>query len=106
MIYNFFETAKEANVYEIKSRRLCSQKVVTGIKIDDTGNLEDLLRVVFIDEECGNLKVVNDGGELTRNIKQKKKSDFLRCLYIYTLANDAGGSISSQQASGILLSVM
>ena len=93
-------------MYEIKSRRLCSQKVVTGIKIDDTANLEDLLRVVFIDEECGNLKVLNDGGELTRNINQKKKSDFLRCLYIYTLANDAGGSTSSQQASGILLSVM
>ena len=55
-------------MHEIKSRRLRSQKAVIGIKIDDTGNLENLLRVVFIDEECGNLKVVNDGGELTRNI--------------------------------------
>ena len=28
-----------------------------------------------MDEDYGNLKVVNDSGELTRNIKQKKKSD-------------------------------
>ena len=27
-----------------------------GIDIDDIGNLEDLLRIVFIHEECGNLK--------------------------------------------------
>ena len=35
-------------------------------------NFEDYLRLVFIDEECGNLIVVNDGGELTENISQKK----------------------------------
>ena len=28
-----------------------------------------------MDEDYGNLKVVNDSEELTRNIKQKKKSD-------------------------------
>ena len=27
-----------------------------GIDIDDLGNLEDSPRLVFIDEECGNLK--------------------------------------------------
>ena len=42
--------------------------------IDGIGNLEDLPRLVFTDEECGNLMVVNDG-ELTRNINQKRKSD-------------------------------
>ena len=31
---------------------------------------------MFIDGECENLIVVNDGGELPRNIKQKKKSEF------------------------------
>ena len=31
------------------------------------GNLEDSPRFVFIDEECENLIVVNDGGEHTRN---------------------------------------
>ena len=30
---------------------------------------------MFVNEECGNLKVVNDGGELTRDINQKNKSD-------------------------------
>ena len=36
--------------------------------MDDIGNLEDLLRIVFIHEECWNLKVFVDGGELTRNV--------------------------------------
>ena len=57
-IYSFVDGSKEANLYKIKSPRLCSQKVVIGIDIDNIGDLEDLLRVVFIDEECGNLKVV------------------------------------------------
>ena len=37
-------------MHEITSRRLRSQKVVIVIDIDETENLEDLLRVVFIDE--------------------------------------------------------
>ena len=43
--------------------------------IDDTGTLEDSPRLMFSDEECGNLLVVNDSGELSANITQKKKSD-------------------------------
>ena len=38
-IYIFFGRAKEANMYEIKSRRLRSQKVVACIDTDHTGNL-------------------------------------------------------------------
>ena len=49
--------------------------------IDGIGNLEDLLRKVIIHEECGNLKVLVDGRELTRNINKKKKPD----LYMSTL---------------------
>ena len=41
-------------------------------------NLEDLLRLVIINVECGNPKVVVDGGELTRNFTQKKKPDVLQ----------------------------
>ena len=41
--------------------------------IDDIENLEGLPRIVIIHEECGNLKVFDDGGELTRNINKKKK---------------------------------
>ena len=37
-----------------------------------------LPRQVFINEECGNLKVVVDGVELTRNINKKKKPDVLQ----------------------------
>ena len=43
--------------------------------INDIENLQNLPRFVFIDKECGNLKLVNDDKELTRNINQKKKLD-------------------------------
>ena len=33
-----------------------------GINITGTGNFMDLPKLMFIDEECWNLKVVNDGG--------------------------------------------
>ena len=38
----------------------------------DIENLEDWPRLVFTDEECGNLIVINDGRELTINTSQKK----------------------------------
>ena len=52
-------------MYEIKSRRLRSLKVVVvdekldGFDTDDIGNLEDLQEVAFIDEECGNIVIRN-----------------------------------------------
>ena len=36
--------------------------------------LETKRILVFINEECGNLIVVNDGGELTENISQKRQT--------------------------------
>ena len=33
---------------------------------------------MFIDEECGSLQVVVDGGELARNNNRKKKSEPLQ----------------------------
>ena len=45
------------------------------IDIDDIGEIEDL---VFINEECGNLRVFADGGELTRNINEKEKPEILQ----------------------------
>ena len=91
VIYNFFDRAQEANIYEIKSWRLRSRKVVGTEKID-IGNLENLLRALFIDEGCGNLntvqiehwtlfidegcgnlKAVIDGGEVTSNITHQPK---------------------------------
>ena len=51
------------------------EKELNRVDIDDIGNSEDLPRFVFIDEEYRNLRVVNDGWDLTRKINQKKNSD-------------------------------
>ena len=42
--------------------------------------LEDLPRLLFINKECGNLKVGVDDGKFTRNAnkKEKEKSDVLQ----------------------------
>ena len=78
--YNFFDRAKEAKMYETKLPRMLLQKVVIVkevldlIDVDNIGNLEDLISVVFIDEKYGNLKVAIDVKELIRNINQKKNS--------------------------------
>ena len=57
-----------------------------SIDIDDIGNFEDLLRIVFIHEGCGYLKVFVGGGELTRNINEK---------IIYSVTNVLCESISA-----------
>ena len=49
------------------------EQEIDCIDTDDIENLEDSPRLEFIDEECENLIVVNDGGELTENISQKKR---------------------------------
>ena len=48
-----------------------------GIDIDDFRKFDDLLRIVLIHEECGNLKVFIDGGEHTRNINKQKNPGIL-----------------------------
>ena len=50
---------------------------------------------MFIDEECGNLIVVNDGGELTENISQKKTDVLQWLINVYLVTNVVGESISS-----------
>ena len=49
-----------------------------GIDVDGIGNLMNLPRLTFMDEECGNLKVVVDCGELTKNINREEKSGVLQ----------------------------
>ena len=46
------------------------EKELNRFDIDGIENLP-----IFINKECGNLKVVNDDEELTRNINRKKKFD-------------------------------
>ena len=63
--FKFFSWGKSH--FNWKKKHL-SNKVVTveeelyGINIDGIGNLMDLPRLMFINEECGNLKVVLDDG--------------------------------------------
>ena len=61
------------------------EEKLDGIDIDGIGNLENLPWLVFINKECGDFKVVVDGGEFPRNIN-KKKSHILqasRCPLCY-----------------------
>ena len=51
---------------------------------------------MFIDEECGILIRVSDGGELTGNTSQKKKSDILQYpIDVNSVTNVVDESISS-----------
>ena len=62
---------------KLSKKTVMFEEELDGTDIDDTGNLEDSPRLVFINEECENLIVFNDGGELTRILNQKKKLDVL-----------------------------
>ena len=72
-----------------------SEIVVNRFDIDEIDNFEGLPRFVFINEECRNLKVVNDGGELTGDINQKKKSNVSQQPVDVHSVSNAGESISS-----------
>ena len=77
-------------------KSVIDEEELDGIDIDGIGNLEDSLRLVFIDEECGNLIVVNDDEKLTRNINQKKNSDVLQYpIDVHTVTNVVREIISS-----------
>ena len=77
-------------------KNVIDEEKLDGIDIDGIGNLEDSLRLVFIDEECGNLIVVNDDEKVTRNINQKKNSDVLQYpIDVHTVTNVVREIISS-----------
>ena len=62
---------------QLSEKNVIVEEELDYIDIDYIGNLDDSPRLVFINEECGNLIVGNDGGKLTENINQKK-SDVLQ----------------------------
>ena len=75
---------KENHVF-IEEKDNPSDKVVMveeeldDIDMDGIGNLVDLPRLMLIDEQCGNLKIlVVDGRKLTRNNSRKKISEVLQ----------------------------
>ena len=77
------------------------RKAIIGVEepdcvdVDGIGNVEDLPRRVFLDEECENLKVVVDGGELTRNINKKKKPVLVQAYDDHSVTNAKGEIVSS-----------
>ena len=83
MFYFFSLVFKKKNHSFIQEGNLSKKVVIVEEELDDidineNGNLEDSPRLVLFDEECGNLIVVNNGGELTRNINQKKRPGALQ----------------------------
>ena len=92
-MYSFFDGIKEANLYEIKSWRLRSQNVFIDIDIEDVRNFEDLLRVVLIDEEFGNLKV--KGESLLETLTKRRNQTFYRPVVLHSVTNAVGEGISS-----------
>ena len=59
-IFSVFKENEVFNEEEIPSQKVVvADEEIDGIDIEDTGNLEDLPRIVLIDEECGNPKVVD-----------------------------------------------
>ena len=68
-----------------------------GIDTDDIGNLEDLLRIVFIHEECGNLEVCVDGGELTGILTKRRSLAFYKLIDVRPVINVIEETIFSMQ---------
>ena len=71
--------SKKIITFLLKKKTILQEKLLQlrkkpdCVDVDGIGNVGELLRLVFINEECENLKVVVDGGELTRNINEKKR---------------------------------
>ena len=55
-------------MFWLKKTNLHKKNFIGEEELDDTGNLVDLPKTVFIDEQSGNLKVVVDNWVLTKNI--------------------------------------
>ena len=73
-------------IFEVPVEKIViDEEELHGIEIDGILNLENLSRTVFIDEECWNLKVVVDVGELTRNITIKKNLDVYKPINVHSV---------------------
>ena len=59
----------------LQTKNVIVEEELDCIDIDD---IRGFTKHAFIDEEFGDLILVNDDAELTRNINQKKKSDILQ----------------------------
>ena len=59
-------------------KTVIAEEELDGIDINGIGNLVDLPGLMSIEQECGNLKLVDEDGELTRNNNRKIKSEVLQ----------------------------
>ena len=58
--------------------------------IDDIGNLEDLLRIVFIHEECGILKYSLMVESLLKILTNRRNQVFYKLIDVHFVANVIG----------------
>ena len=75
------------------NKNVIVEEELDGIDRDDIENLKDLPRLVLIDEECWNPKVV-DGGDLAR-ILTKRSQTFYKPVDVRSVTYAIGESISS-----------
>ena len=66
-----------------------------GIDIDDIGNLEDLLRIVFIHEESGILKYLLTVDSLLEILRKRWSLAFNKLIDVHSVINVIEESISS-----------
>ena len=71
------------------------KKELDGIDTDDNGNLVDLLKVVFIHEECGILQDSLMVESLLEILTNKRSHAFYKFIDVHSVTNVIGGSISS-----------
>ena len=58
-----------------------------SIDIDDIGNLEDLLRIVFIHEKCENLKVSLTVESLLKILTKRRSQAFYKLINVHSVIN-------------------
>ena len=87
--YKFSDGVNEANICEkddcMFTKVVIDEEEWDGIDIDNIGNLEDLLILAFIYEECGNLKVVVEGGELLEILTKRRSQTFCNPIFVHSV---------------------
>ena len=68
----YFENITISLKKDTLQKKFIFEKELDYIERDGIGNLEISPRLLFINKECGNLMVENDGEECIGNISQKK----------------------------------
>ena len=62
-----------------------NEVVIVEEELAGIGNFVDLPRLMFVDEKCGNLKVVVDGGKFAINNNRNKK--FYKPIDVHSVTN-------------------